>query len=143
MRLNCVCHAANSVTAYRERPEGSTSKLHTYRDGARILMLIWRLLRDERPLAFFGVIGLLLCLLSIILGIPLVSTYIHTGLVPRFPTAILCGTLLVIGMLSFFAGLILDTVTKARHEMKRLVYLSIPFDGEGHENPPTRDDLLL
>ena len=130
-------------TAYRERPEGSTSKLHTYRDGARILMLIWRLMRDERPLAFFGVIGLLLCLLSIILGIPLVSTYIHTGLVPRFPTAILCGTLLVIGMLSFFAGLILDTVTKARHEMKRLVYLSIPFDGEDHENPPTRDDLLL
>jgi glycosyltransferase involved in cell wall biosynthesis len=123
LRMPC----AELLTDYKERPKGSTSKLRTYRDGMRILMLVWQLVKDERPFAFFGIFGIAVTLLGIILGIPLVITYVETGLVPRFPTAILSGSLVVIGVLSFFTGLILDAVTKARQEMKRLIYLSIPL----------------
>jgi glycosyltransferase involved in cell wall biosynthesis len=122
LRMPC----AELMTDYKERADGSASKLHTYRDGMRIMMLIWRLVKDERPLAFFSLAGLFVCLAGVLLGIPLVITYMQTGLVPRFPTAILSGTLVIIGVLSWFAGLILDTVTKTRQEMKRLIYLSIP-----------------
>jgi glycosyltransferase involved in cell wall biosynthesis len=123
LRMPC----AELLTDYKERPEGSSSKLRTYFDGMRILLLIWQLVKNERPLAFFGMLGTVATLLGIILGIPLIITYAETGLVPRFPTAILSASLVVIGALSFFAGLILDTVTKARQEMKRLIYLSIPI----------------
>lgn len=115
---------------YKERPTGSTSKLRTYRDGWRILMLISRLVRDERPLRFFGLLGLGIVLLGVVLGVPIVGTFFETGLVPRLPTAVLSVGLVVLGWLSIFAGVILDMMTKTRHELKRLAYLSVPrFEG--------------
>ena len=110
---------------YKERPEGSTSKLRTFRDGWRILMLISRLIKDERPLAFFASLGGLFTLAGLALGIPIVIEYFQTGFVPRLPTAILSVGMVVLAALSLFAGLILDVVTKARQEIKRLAYLSI------------------
>lgn len=114
------------VTAYGSRPEGSASKLSTYRDGWRILKTIGTLYRVERPVLFYGGLGALLLVAAIILAIPLVVTYLDTGLVPRFPTAILVTGMVVISVLSFFAGLILDTVTRGRREMRRLAYLALP-----------------
>ena len=113
-------------TAYGARPEGSESKLSTFRDGWRILKTIATLYRIERPVLFFGTIGALLLAAAIILSIPLVMTYLDTGLVPRFPTAILATGLVIIAVLCFFAGLILDTVTRGRREMRRLAYLAVP-----------------
>ena len=117
------------VTAYGARPEGSESKLSTYRDGWRILKTIAVLYRIERPVLFFGGIAALLILAAIILSVPLVITYLDTGLVPRFPTAILATGLVIVAVLSFFAGLILDTVTRGRREMRRLAYLAYPAPG--------------
>ncbi|HEX6219082.1 MAG TPA: glycosyltransferase family 2 protein, partial [Sphingomicrobium sp.] len=113
-------------TAYGARPEGSESKLSTFRDGWRILKTIATLYRIERPVLFFGSIGALLLVAAIVLSIPLVITYLDTGLVPRFPTAILATGLVIIAVLCFFAGLILDTVTRGRREMRRLAYLAVP-----------------
>jgi hypothetical protein len=117
-------------TRYRERPAGSSSKLNTVRDGMRILLLIGRLVRDERPLMFFGAAGLTLTLIAIGLGVPIIVTFLETGLVPRLPTAVLSVGLVILGVLSFFVGLVLDLVTKTRREMKRLSYLSIPHFGD-------------
>lgn len=117
--------------AYGGRPEGSSSKLNTYRDGARILWLIMQLFKHERPLSFFGVIALALVLLSLGLGLPVVDEYLHTGTVPRFPTAILATGVMLLGTLSFVTGLILDTVTRGRRELKALSYLSYPFRQPG------------
>ena len=114
------------VTAYGARPEGSASKLSTYRDGWRILKTIGTLYRVERPVLFYGGLGALLLLSAILLAVPLVLTYLDTGLVPRFPTAILVTGMVIIAVLSFFAGLILDTVTRGRREMRRLAYLAHP-----------------
>lgn len=112
-------------TVYRERPTGSASKLKTYRDGMRILALIGDLIRNERPLQFFGMTGLVLILVAIGIDVPLAQTYFGTGLVPRLPTAVFSVGLLTIGTLSCLAGLILDMVTTSRQEMKRLIYLSV------------------
>ena len=112
-------------TAYGARPEGSESKLSTYSDGWRILKTIATLYRIERPVLFYGSIGAFLLALAIVLSIPLAITYLNTGLVPRFPTAILATGLVIIAVLCFFAGLILDTVTRGRREMRRLAYLSL------------------
>jgi glycosyltransferase involved in cell wall biosynthesis len=114
------------ATVYKERPPGSVSKLRTYSDGAQIMLLIARLVKDERPLHFFGLSGMSLIVVAILLSIPLLVTYLETGLVPRFPTAILSAALVIVGVLSTFAGLILDMTTKTRREMKRLIYLSLP-----------------
>jgi len=114
------------ATAYGARPEGSSSKLSTYRDGWRILKTIGTLYRIERPVLFYGGLGALLLVAAVILAIPLVLTYLDTGLVPRFPTAILVTGMVIIAVLSFFAGLILDTVTRGRREMRRLAYLAYP-----------------
>ncbi len=114
------------VTAYGARPEGSESKLSTYRDGWRILKTIVTLYRIERPVLFYGGLGAMLLLIAVLLAVPLVITYLDTGLVPRFPTAILVTGMVVIAVLSFFAGLILDTVTRGRREMRRLAYLAHP-----------------
>jgi glycosyltransferase involved in cell wall biosynthesis len=114
------------VTAYGARPDGSESKLSTYRDGWRILKTIVTLYRIERPVLFYGCLGALLLLIAVLLAVPLVITYLDTGLVPRFPTAILVTGMVVIAVLSFFAGLILDTVTRGRREMRRLAYLGHP-----------------
>ena len=114
---------AEVVTAYAARPEGSVSKLSTYSDGWRILRTIAMLARFERPLAFFGSLAFVLAIAAIALSIPLVLTYIETGLVPRFPTAILATGLMILAFLNFFAGLILDTVVRGRREVRRLAYL--------------------
>ena len=116
-------------TAYGARPEGSQSKLSTYRDGWRILTSIGTLYRVERPVLFFGSIGALLAIAAIILAIPLVVTYAHTGLVPRFPTAILITGMVIVAVLCVFAGLILATVTRGRREVRRLAYLAQPAPG--------------
>jgi glycosyltransferase involved in cell wall biosynthesis len=112
-------------TPYKSRPEGSASKLNTYRDGFRILFTILKLYRLERPLYFFGGIAAILGIASLILSVPLFLTYLETGLVPRFPTAILVTGMCLTAFLSFASGLILDTVTRGRHETKRLAYLQI------------------
>lgn len=117
-------------TTYLARPEGSHSKLSTYSDGWRILKTIVTLYRIERPVLFFGGIAAFLLALAIVLAIPLIITYANTGLVPRFPTAILVTGMTIVAVLSFFAGLILDTVTRGRREMRRLAYLSLSAPGE-------------
>lgn len=113
-------------TNYKERPPGSTSKLRTFRDGWRILMTITNLMRNERPLLFFGLIGFVLAAVAVALGIPVLLEYHDTGLVRRFPTAILCSGLGVISVISIATGLILDLVSHVRRETKRLAYLSYP-----------------
>jgi glycosyltransferase involved in cell wall biosynthesis len=112
-------------TSYAARPEGSQSKLSTYSDGWRILKTIATLYRVERPSLFYGVISALLVALAVILAIPLIVTYLHTGLVPRLPTAILVTGMVIVAVLCFFAGAILDTVTRGRRELRRLAYLSL------------------
>ncbi len=116
-------------TRYGARPEGSHSKLSTFRDGWRILRTIATLYRVERPVLFYGGIGALLLVAAMLLAVPLVATFIQTGLVPRFPTAILVTGMTIIAVLCFFAGLILDTVTRGRREMRRLAYLALPAPG--------------
>ena len=113
-------------TPYRARPEGSFSKLNTWSDGFRILGTIIKLYRSEKPLRFFGLIGALLALLSVGLSIPLVVTYLELGIVPRFPTAILSTGLMILAVLSVSSGLVLDTVTRGRREIKLLAYLAQP-----------------
>ncbi|MEY9754511.1 glycosyltransferase family 2 protein [Bradyrhizobium yuanmingense] len=117
---------AEVETPYYARPEGSFSKLNTWRDGFRILGTMLKLYRSERPLRFFTVIGILLALASIIFAIPIVITFIETGLVPRLPTAVLSMGLMIMALLSVSSGLVLDTVTRGRREMKMLAYLSQP-----------------
>lgn len=120
---------AEVETVYKARPEGSFSKLNTYRDGWRILMTILRLFKSERPLAFFG-IGFLACvLLSVGLAVPLLSVYWATGLVPRQPTAVLCSAIMLFGVVLLVCGIVLDAVTKARIEQKRFAYLAYPAHG--------------
>ncbi|WP_419826273.1 glycosyltransferase family 2 protein [Sphingomonas sp.] len=121
---------AEIATDYAARPEGSASKLSTYRDGWRILRTIVALYRVERPISFFGGIGLLLIAAALILAAPLVATYAATGLVPRFPTAILATGLIILAVLNLMSSLILDTVTRGRREAKRLAYLRHPAVGE-------------
>jgi len=111
-------------TPYFSRPAGSASKLSTWRDGLRISWTIQRLYRTERPLQFFGLISLLLAGLSVVLAVPVIDTYVETGLVPRIPTAILATGMMLAALLALVAGLILDTVTRGRREIKRLAYLS-------------------
>jgi hypothetical protein len=127
--LELVMPTAETVTAYAARPDGSTSKLSTYRDGFRILRTMIDLFRSERPFLFFLGIAAVLMLLAVGLAVPLVVTYAETGLVPRLPTAVLVVGLVIVAQLSAFAGLILDTVTRGRREIKRLVYLQINAPG--------------
>jgi len=120
---------AEIETPYSLRAEGSASKLQTYWDGLRILRLILVLYKNERPLQFFSAIAAILCTVALCLGVPLVLTFIETGLVPRQPTAILATGLVLLSALSFVTGLILDTVTRGRREIRRLAYLSIKPPG--------------
>jgi glycosyltransferase involved in cell wall biosynthesis len=112
-------------TAYKERPAGSTSKLNTYRDGFRILFTIAKLIREERPLFFFSTIAALFAIASTILAWPIFVEFHRTGLVPRFPTALLATGLVILAFLSLTSGLILDTVTRGRWEAKRMAYLAL------------------
>ena len=124
--LELAMPVAEVETPYYARPEGSVSKLNTYRDGFRILGTILKLYRSEKPLRFFAVIGVFLALVSIGLAIPIVITYLEEGLVPRLPTAVLSTGLMIVAVLSVSSGLVLDTVTRGRREMKLLAYLSQP-----------------
>ncbi|WP_374942784.1 glycosyltransferase family 2 protein [Sphingomonas sp.] len=120
---------AEIETRYFARIEGSASKLSTYRDGIRILRTIATLYRIERPVWFFGLVAGVLLALALLLAAPLVVTYLDTGLVPRFPTAILVTGLVILAALNLFAGLILDTVVRGRREVRRLAYLTYPAPG--------------
>jgi len=113
-------------TRYKERPAGSVSKLNTWRDGFRILGTILRLYRSEKPLRFFTAIGVFLAIVSIGLAIPIIVTFLERGVVPRLPTAVLSMGLMILAMLSVSSGLVLDTVTRGRREMKLLAYLVQP-----------------
>jgi glycosyltransferase involved in cell wall biosynthesis len=124
---------AEIPTPYYARPQGSASKLSTWRDGLRILWTILNLYRTERPLPFFGGLGMALAVLSVALAIPIFATFLEQGLVPRFPTAILATGLMLLAFLFVVAGLILDTVTKGRREMKLLAYLAQRAPGVDHD----------
>ena len=117
---------AEMPTAYGVRPEGSASKLNTWGDGARILATIVRLFKTERPFLFFSLLCGASVLLALVLAVPLLATYMQTGLVPRLPTAILCSALVLLAGLAQTCGLVLDTVTRGRMEAKRMAYLAIP-----------------
>ncbi|RAI43929.1 glycosyltransferase family 2 protein [Rhodoplanes roseus] len=121
---------AELATPYYSRPDGSESKLNTWRDGFRILRTIGKLYRVERPLPFFSGVGGALALLSVVLSVPVIVTYLEQGVVPRLPTALLSTGLMILAFLSFACGLILDTVTRGRREMKLLAYLAQPAPGE-------------
>ncbi|MDF2940358.1 MAG: glycosyl transferase [Gammaproteobacteria bacterium] len=118
---------AEVTTPYYARPENSYSKLSTYKDGFKILKMIIKLVKNEKPLLFFGIIALLFFLTSFLLVVPVISTYLSTGLVPRLPTAVLSATLMILAFLSLNCGLVLDTVTQGRREAKLLAYLCIPI----------------
>ena len=124
--LELALPVAEVATPYYARQEGSVSKLNTWRDGFRILGTILKLYRSEKPLRFFTAIGIFLVLVSIGFAIPVLVTYIETGLVPRLPTAVLSMGLMIVAVLSVSSGLVLDTVTRGRREMKLLAYLSQP-----------------
>jgi glycosyltransferase involved in cell wall biosynthesis len=121
---------AEMETPYYARLAGSASKLNTWRDGFRILWTIVRLYRSERPLQFFSAIAGVLTIVAIVLAIPIVATFLREGIVPRFPTAILATGLVLAAVLSFMSGLILDTVTRGRRELKLLAYLAHRAPGE-------------
>lgn len=124
--LELALPVAEVDTPYYARPEGSFSKLNTWRDGFRILGTILKLYRSEKPLRFFTVIGIFLALVSIGLAIPIIITFLEDGVVPRLPTAVLAMGLMIVAVLSVSSGLVLDTVTRGRREMKLLAYLSQP-----------------
>lgn len=113
-------------TAYGARPDESESKLSTYRDGFRILKTIGRLYMVERPLEFFSIFSFVLAAASIAFSIPVFEEYFATGLVPRLPTAVLATGLMLSALLAFGCGLLLDSVTRGRQEVRRFAYLSIP-----------------
>jgi glycosyltransferase involved in cell wall biosynthesis len=127
---------AEVVTAYAARPEGSESKLNTYRDGWRILKMIVRLARFERPMLFFGALAGLFLAVAAGLSVPLILTYADTGLVPRLPTAVLITGLIILSALCGMSGLILDTVVRGRQEVRRLAYLAIPAPDVGASQQP-------
>jgi glycosyltransferase involved in cell wall biosynthesis len=114
------------VTAYRGRPPGSVSKLRTYADGVRILRAIVLLVKEERPLQFFALIGGVLLLAGFAIGLPVVAEFLQTGFVARLPSAVLATGFVLLSFLTFVCGLVLDTVTHGRREMRRLAYLAIP-----------------
>lgn len=112
-------YVENEIIEYRDRPEGSVSKLNTYSDGFKVLRTIGRLYRNYKPMQFFGLISAILALISIGFFVPIFVEYINTGLVPKFPTLIMCGFMMVAAIQSFFAGLILQTtVQKNRHDFE-------------------------
>ncbi len=128
--LELAMPVAEIKTSYKDRPQGSTSKLRTFHDGFRILWTIFVLVKEERPLAFFASLFAMLAAISVILSWPVIMTFIQTGLVPRFPTAVLATGIMLLGFLSLACGLILDTVTRGRKEMKRMRYLEIMAPGQ-------------
>jgi glycosyltransferase involved in cell wall biosynthesis len=137
--LELAMPVAEVVTAYGARPEGSQSKLSTYRDGWRIMKTILHLFRIERPVLFYGGFAAALAALALVLAIPLIVTFAQTGLVPRFPTAVLVTGLMIVSFISFAVGLILDTVVRGRREVRRLFYLSFPAPGSDSGSAGAKD----
>lgn len=133
LQLRLPCEEMD--TAYGARPEGSASKLNTIRDGVRIVRMISLLVREERPLLFFGVAAAMLFVMAAGLSVPVVKDYLATGLVPRYPSLMVAVALIAMGMVSVACGLILDTVSRSRLELRRLAYLAIP--GPGALSEPT------
>ena len=127
--LELAMPVAELATPYYERPDGSFSKLNTWRDGFRILNTMLKLYRSEKPLRFFATIGFCIMLVSVGLAIPVIMTFLEQGIVPRLPTAVLSMGLMILAMLSVSSGLVLDTVTRGRREMKLLAYLAQPSIG--------------
>ena len=127
---------------YRSRPEGSMSKLSTFRDGWRILRTILKLFISERPLVFFSGLGAVLGISAVLLSVPLAVTYLETGLVPRLPTAVLATGMMLCAMLSLVCGAVLHTVTMGRREAKRLAYLAIPAPQQGRTRGSPGADAL-
>jgi len=115
---------AEVETLYDSRPEGSESKLSTFKDGFRILRMILVLFKEEKPFQFFGLFSLLFFVVSIVLSIPIFITYVETGLVPRLPTAILSTGLIILAFLSLISGVILDSLSRSRLEVKKNNYLA-------------------
>lgn len=109
--------------AYRERPENSTSKLKTFRDGFRILWAIVRIYETHRPMRFFGGLGLVVAFVAIALGLPILTYFLRTGLVPRLPTAVLAAALMQLSWLCFACGIILQSMTRIRRDQHRMHYL--------------------
>jgi len=132
--------SAEVEAAYGARPDGSESKLSTFRDGWRILRMISLLVREERPLQFFGISGLVAAVVAALLALPVLLEYLRTGYVPHFPTLIVAVSLFVVALLSFVCGLILDTVSRSRLEQRRLAYLALagPDAFAGAELQPLR-----
>jgi len=120
---------AEMATPYKDRPPGSVSKLSTFRDGFRILWTICVLAKEERPMQFFSLIAFFIAVVSALLIAPIITHYLETGLVPRLPTAVLSMGLMIVAFLSLTCGLVLDTVTRGRRELKRMRYLGIPAVG--------------
>ena len=118
-------------TDYFARPEGSVSKLSTYRDGIRILLMIVNLIKDERPLLFFSLFGFFFMLLSLLFGIPVINQYFETGLVPRMPTTVLSTGLMICAVVCMLVGFILDSIAKSRKEVRRMAYLNYKPVSEG------------
>ena len=122
-------------TPYSDRPANSASKLRTIRDGARILRTIVWLIKDERPLPFFATTAAALVATAVLLGVPIITTYLETHLVPRLPTAVLAASIMLLALLSLCCGMILDTVSRGRREIKRIAYLATrPLTAEGMES---------
>jgi glycosyltransferase involved in cell wall biosynthesis len=133
IQLGLPC--AEIPTRYAPRMEGSASKLKTYRDGLRILWFIIRLVKHTRPLAMFATLGAIAALLAAVIGLPVVLTYLETGLVPRLPTAVAAASLVIIGAVSMATGVILDGVSYAQKESKRLAYIAV-----GHRTGPSVEE---
>ena len=108
--VNYNMQVENIVVEYRDRPEGSVSKLNTYRDGFRVIRKMVQLYKNYKPLRFFGSLGVVLILLALIFMLPIIGVYFDTGLVPRFPTLIVCGFMVLAGIQSFFAGMIMEVM---------------------------------
>lgn len=126
---------AEIATPYKDRPPGSVSKLSTFRDGFRILWTIIVLVKEERPIQFFSLFALLVAVIASFLIAPIILEFLRTGLVPRLPTAVLSMGLMILAFLSLTCGLVLDTVTRGRREMKRMRYLNIPAPGNRSGEP--------
>jgi glycosyltransferase involved in cell wall biosynthesis len=141
--LELHMRVAEVPTDYRERPEGMNSKLRTVRDGLRILRTIVKLLKEERPLQFFSVGFTILAATSLILGWSILMEFIATGLVPRLPTAVLATGLMLLAFLSLACGLILDTVTVGRRELKRLHFLQMPTVAARDARPADQDAVWI
>jgi glycosyltransferase involved in cell wall biosynthesis len=122
-------------TPYKERPDDSASKLNTYRDGIRILWTIMILTKDYRPFFFYSTISSVMAIVSLALGVPIVFEFLDTGLVPKFPTAFLSASIMVLAFLSLATGLLLDSVARGRREAKRMNYLGLTWLGQSRRGP--------